>query len=118
MICPICQADSYCTLVIFNEVPFVDGKNYSNICFCCASVPNTYEYDEVAQQLHVYSNYSPLHINSVNQMQREGWSAQEAQTSINAVKKLVSKTFEITSSMVFESLILMEGEPLADSTTL
>lgn len=115
MQCPICKSDAYCTLSMFREVPFIDGRNYEDVCFCCASVPNTYEYDDVTKKLEVYYNLSPLHINSLQQMIAQGWSQQEATLSLQAVKRSLGKTLEVSHSGVFECLIGLEGVVLEEA---
>lgn len=115
MQCPICKSDTNCTLSIFRETPFIDGRNYSDVCFCCASVPNTYEYDELTEQLDVYLNMSPLHINTIQQMISQGWSQHEANASLQAVKKLLNKPLEINNIGIFECLFGLEGISLLES---
>lgn len=117
MLCPICQQESYCSFSMFNEVPFVDGKFYDNMCFCCASVPNTYEFDEKTGTLEVFRNYSGLHINTKQQMLEQGWSETDTNISLTAVEKIVGKPFRILGDHVFESLIILEYVPLAEVTS-
>jgi hypothetical protein len=112
MICPICQKEAYCTFAMFNEVPFIDGKKYENICFCCASIPNTFQYDEIVDRLDVYHNYSNLHINTAAQLKEQGWTESDIKDSLNAVLKLIGKPFQINASDVFECIVMLENEPL------
>lgn len=113
MLCPICKNESYCSFSMFNEVPYIDGKFYDSMCFCCASVPNTYEYDDKTGRLDVFINYSELHINSRQQMLEQGWSESDIDLSLTAAQKLVGKPFRILGGNIFESLVLLEFEPIA-----
>lgn len=118
MICPICNTEAYCTFSLFSEVPFVDGKMYDSICFCCASVPNTFTYDESTQRIDVYSNYSNLHLNTHQQLKDQGWSDSDISTSLPAVKKLIGRPFEIEHNGIFECLVLLEDESLGSVESL
>jgi hypothetical protein len=113
MQCEICGQEATCTVAIYRETPFVDGKFYDTICLTCSSVPNTYEYNEDTEHLDVYQYISPLHINSYDQLAQQGWSKMESKPSIDSVNQLIKDKFlVIHSQQPFEALFLLVDEPI------
>jgi hypothetical protein len=116
MRCEICGQEATCTVAIYRESPFVDGKFHDTVCLTCSSVPNTYEYNEDTQQLDVYRHISPLHINSYEQLAEQGFSKVEAKPSIDSVQGLIKDTFlVIDNQQPFEALYLLLDEPIDDA---
>jgi hypothetical protein len=129
MICEICKQPITCSFSMFKEAPYIDGKKYDNICFLCASLPSTYEYDELTNALNVYQNYSPHYLNDAEYLQKEGWSKQEIDVSIRAVNKIINNTLTIQGPHIYECLFILHDAldqdpvdpkppaPLAESDT-
>ena len=88
--CPICG--NYIDVVVryYALEPFIDGRNYDKICYTCANVPKTWEYDQ-SGEIVVYDHISPNRLRTVEEMMEEGWDKKEANDSIKAIKKLLKK---------------------------
>ncbi len=88
--CKICGQNIECYVRKYSNRAFVDGKQYEYICHACASVPKTFEYDEINDNIITYNNISPYYLNEVKDLVDMGWSKTEAVTSIKAVGKRTS----------------------------
>jgi hypothetical protein len=86
--CPICGAFIEVIVQWHSEVPFVDGRYYDLVCFTCASVPRVWAWGEDGEMVW-YGTKSPDRLASVEDMMSDGWSKEEAQQSIKAIKKLL-----------------------------
>lgn len=89
--CKICGQTIECYVRKFSNRAFVDGKQHEYICHTCASVPKTFEYDEINDNIITYYHMSPYYLNDVKDLVEMGWSKIEAATSIKAVHKRVSQ---------------------------
>jgi hypothetical protein len=110
--CPVCKCDIEVIVRFHTDEPFVDGRTYSEMCFTCASVPKTWEYDAVADEVIVFDFKSPNRLCTVEDMVSDGWDKEEAQRSIKAVKKLLKNPRFVVASVfgvnVFEHLFVGE----------
>lgn len=87
--CPICGEfiEVRCTGV--KRKPFVDGKNYEVICFCCFSVPKLVDFDPSQGWIH-YEYLNPA-LHEIGDLIKYGWDKETATRSYKAVKRLLKK---------------------------
>lgn len=88
MICQICRQPIEVIVKCYAKEPFIDGRNYDEICFTCATIPITWKYDN-NNNIIWYGSIDPSRLASVKYMMSEGWTEEEARTSIRAIKKLL-----------------------------
>ena len=88
MTCPICGQTIDVIVRFHQEEPFVDGRCYDIMCFTCATIPMTWEYGPDGEVIW-YGTKSPNRLASVEYMVSEGWTKQEAETSLKAIRKLL-----------------------------
>lgn len=87
-LCPICKQPIEAIVRYFSEDPFIDGRTYSEICFTCANVPKTWEYDENGEAIFFEGRRADK-LCTPEDLMADGWDRKEAEISIKAVKKLL-----------------------------
>jgi hypothetical protein len=87
MLCAICQQVPE-AIVRHDTIPFIDGKNYELICHTCSRVPRSWEYNTNGEIIF-YGYMDHTRLATVDILVQEGWDAQVALCSINAVKKAI-----------------------------
>ncbi len=109
-VCELCKVDPECVVHTYSHTPFIDGRNYNLLCFCCASVPKGYHYDAATEELTVFDDMDPDRLHTPTEMVEDGWSEEEAKKSVRAVKRAIKKSKLLvvsgSESHVFAELIL------------
>lgn len=103
--CQICGREIDVIVSAYQNRPFVDGRNYREICFCCSEVPKIWEFFEtyddgvrVHKEIVVYYNgFDQDRLHTLEEMQKDGFGKIEAQQSIKAVKKAIKKGLKLPS---------------------
>ena len=105
-ICGISIQDSGGFTSVYSHKPFVDGKNYSLICWTCCNVPKTWE--TINGEMVIYSYLSPDRLCSVGEMMEDGWDRTTAELSIKSVKKLLkSRKFIVKyDEIILDTIII------------
>lgn len=109
--CDICGKVPYCTVSSYQDGPFVDGRTYNIVCFTCSSVIKKWEYDKGLGTIITYNHASPFYLCTVEDMMTEGWSQQEAEHAIKAVKKKLESLLVVKpvgGKHILECIILSE----------
>lgn len=86
--CPICGELIEVVVTAYKRIPFINGKNYEEICFTCDSVPKMHSFDELKNELIVYNNFDKNRLNTLEEMISDGFTKKESQISIKAVKRI------------------------------
>ena len=89
--CRICGKEIFACCSAYKETPFVDGRCYAEMCHACSEVPKMIELDEKVNEWIVYKEMSPKRLCSVKEIMSGGWTRQEAELAIKAVKKAIAK---------------------------
>jgi hypothetical protein len=110
--CPICGYEM--DVVVYtpdDDVLFIDGKHYTRMCHACFSVPQTYE---STQEGYIYYGYkSPDRLATVQLMQQDGWDAQTAKISVQAVTKLLKKAkYKLDRSHIVLEQIFLDSNTI------
>jgi len=87
-LCPICKTPIEVIVRCFSEEPFIDGRTYPEICFTCANVPKTWEYDKDGE-IVMFGGRRADKLSTPEDMMSDGWTREEAECSIKAVKRLL-----------------------------
>lgn len=98
--CQICGCEPEAYVSAYRERPFVDGRKYKEICWCCANVPKTWEllknYDDGycihKEYVMVYDEMDPKRLHTVEEIMSEGWDREEATRSVRAVKRAIKNS--------------------------
>jgi hypothetical protein len=91
-LCPICEEFMDLAIISCKKTPFVDGRNYSKMCFTCWHVPKeeVQIYDEKMKIKKIEGPfYDHIHLNSAQELVDEGSAdcLKQARKSIRCVKK-------------------------------
>jgi hypothetical protein len=106
--CKICGQKIECYVRKYSTRAFIDGKQYEFICHTCSSVPKTFEYDEINDNIITYYNLSPYYLNDTKDLMDMGWSKIEAITSIKAVQKRLHLSDISLDKLVLKTLVLAD----------
>lgn len=93
-VCSICGDDPICTMAMFSDNLFVDGKKHDVVCHRCFSTLLTYEI--INGITLCYKHLSPYYLNNVSTMMKYGWSEDEANVSLKAMNKCLDKLIKAT----------------------
>ncbi len=91
-LCPICEDFMDLAIVSCKKTPFVDGRNYSKMCFTCWHVPKeevqNYNEDGTIESIDG-PFYDHIHLNSAQELVDQGTadSLKQARKSVRCVKK-------------------------------
>ena len=82
-LCPICKTPIEVIVRCFSEEPFIDGRTYPEICFTCANVPKTWEYDKDGE-IVMFGGRRADKLSTPEDMMSDGWTREEAECSIKS----------------------------------
>ncbi len=100
--CDVCGQKTDIYTKAHKNHPFVDGRNYDKVCFCCFNVPRTseqtYKKDGMIRD-HVEFDYSPDYLHTPRELTDEGCcdTMKEAKVCVAAVTKLIDKALKRTT---------------------
>jgi hypothetical protein len=85
--CGICgnECKVVCSAYRKGKLPFIDGKNYEEICDCCHAAWKVVEWDDLEDLWVYYDPYNDPHLYSVDELIKDGWSKQQAKKSIKCI---------------------------------
>lgn len=92
--CPLCECYMEVVVSAYAQQPFIDGRCYEQICFCCNNVPKTWHYDEKTNEVVVYP-WHPDQLCDLDDFKVDGFNVKDpedkkrVQTSIKAVKNSI-----------------------------
>lgn len=112
--CKICGQPVQCYVRKYATRAFIDGKQYEFMCHSCASVPKTFEYDEINENIITYYNISPYYLNDIKDLVDMGWSKSEAATSIKAVQKRLRLSDIPIDRLMLKTLVLADVVEVID----
>lgn len=88
--CGICGATTRFVIVSAyrsGNLPFVDGRNYDEVCDCCHAAWKTSEWDQKTGKFINFHPYNNPHFYAPEELMKEGWSKEQAKLSIKCIKR-------------------------------
>lgn len=91
-ICEVCGNYVQAQVRYFSMIPFVDGRFYQLVCWTCANVPKIVPVnDEPFIRPGGGDGVTPGLISSVEDMQEDGWSREDARAAIKVVANKIKQ---------------------------
>jgi hypothetical protein len=89
--CEICGifCEVICSGYKEGNKPFMDNRNYEEICDCCHAAIKTIEWSNLENTWIVYNPYINTKLYSVEELMKEGWSKEQAKLSIKSIKRVL-----------------------------
>lgn len=87
--CPICGQPIDVACKGYCEKPFLDGRRYEAICFCCSEVPLVWHRDEEAQMWRF--RWDPTQLQELEDMIADGFDKKRSAICIKAVRASIKK---------------------------
>ena len=85
--CGVCG--SFCDVVVSayrkGRKPFLDGRNYEEVCHCCHAAWRITEL--VGDKWVSYDPYNDIHLYTIDELMTDGFPKDRAKLSIKAIKK-------------------------------
>ena len=86
--CGVCS--SFCDVVVSayrkGNKPFLDGRNYDEVCHCCHAAWKITEWDDLEDKWIHYDPYNEIHLYSIDELIKEGWDKEQIKISLKAIK--------------------------------
>ena len=89
--CDVCGKELFVFCSAYQHKPFIDGKRHNEICKLCYEVPKMCEWNEYYNIWEYYNTFDPERIHTVAELMEGGWTKQECEFAIKAVKKAIAK---------------------------
>ena len=92
--CGICGAPTTVVVSAYRSgrPPFVDGRNYDEICHCCHAAWKTSEWDDLEDKFVHFHPYKEPRLYTPEELMTEGWSKEEAKLSIKCIKRALKNS--------------------------
>jgi hypothetical protein len=87
--CRICG--SLCEVICsgHRNKPFVDGKNYAQLCHLCYSVPKICELKDEKWEIYTLEDQK---LHTANELIEDGWDQADVSKSIKAVRAAIKRS--------------------------
>lgn len=96
-LCQVCGRVPTAIVRGYHDFPFVDGRNYSLICWTCACIVK-YWYEDSNGNIIFLEHPDPEHIKTAAEMMEDGWTKDDAEFSIKAIMRKLKKPKIIITS--------------------
>lgn len=113
-LCQVCGKHPTAIVRVYDDFPFVDGRNYSLICWTCACIVK-YWYEDKEGNIIVLKYPDPDHLNTAEEMMEDGWKREDAEYSIRAIQRKLKNpkiTIASTGQHIYRQLFLTASQQM------